>query len=408
MAHSKVINQQSFHDGRVVLYQLENRPKKLWLCRIKVPGGTGYIYRGTGTSDLYEARKFADDLVDEIRLKIKLGQSVTGPSFAEMIDDYETFINARASGPTRQERAILAFLKTYALPYFRKSKIAEVNPKLIDQFFDWRRQNSTKGKAPRETTILHETSLFSSFLRWCHRRGHIDREVHINRPKQDGKRRPHFDKKDWQKLLRFLPKWISDGKGLAPRIHRSRLLLAHYIAILGCTGIRVGEARGLRWQDIDTEPSDEAGIVHVILHVKGKTGIREVVSSTPLLKDSLSILWKHRLKELGHKPSLTEPIFCHEDGSPIGSFKKGFETVLKEAGIEYDRYGEKRTIYSLRHTYATFQLQDGVNHYALARNMGTSIKMLEQFYGHVANRAMASELAKPAKKKATSDMPWEE
>ena len=94
--------------------------------------------------------------------------------------------------------------------------------------------------------------------------------------------------------------------------------------------------------------------------------------------------------------------------SPIGSFKKGFETVLKEAGIELDRYGEKRTIYSLRHTYATFQLQDGVNHYALACNMGTSIRMLEQFYGHVANRAMASELAKTRKKKADTAMPWEE
>jgi hypothetical protein len=33
MAASKVINQQSFHDGKVVLYQLENRPKKLWLCQ---------------------------------------------------------------------------------------------------------------------------------------------------------------------------------------------------------------------------------------------------------------------------------------------------------------------------------------------------------------------------------------
>ena len=94
--------------------------------------------------------------------------------------------------------------------------------------------------------------------------------------------------------------------------------------------------------------------------------------------------------------------------SPIGSFKKGFETVLKEAGIEHDRYGEKRTIYSLRHTYATFQLQDGVNHYALARNMGTSVKMLEQFYGHVANRAMASELTKSRKRKVGAKMAWEE
>ena len=55
------------------------------------------------------------------------------------------------------------------------------------------------------------------------------------------------------------------------------------------------------------------------------------------------------------------------------------ETVLREAGVEHDQYGEKHTIYSLRHNYATFQLQDGVDHCALTRNMGTSVKMLEQF-----------------------------
>jgi len=39
-------------------------------------------------------------------------------------------------------------------------------------------------------------------------------------------------------------------------------------------------------------------------------------------------------------------------------------------------------------------LTDGVNHYVLAKNMGTSVKMLEQFYGHTSNRAMAVELMK--------------
>ena len=57
--------------------------------------------------------------------------------------------------------------------------------------------------------------------------------------------------------------------------------------------------------------------------------------------------------------------------------------------MEFDREGERRTIYSLRHTYATFRLHEGVNHFVLARNMGTSVKMLEQFYGHTSNRAMA-------------------
>ena len=73
--------------------------------------------------------------------------------------------------------------------------------------------------------------------------------------------------------------------------------------------------------------------------------------------------------------------------------------MLDEVGVEYDRDGDRRTIYSLRHTYATFRLQEGVNHYVLARNMGTSVKMLEQYYGHTSNRAMADELTKSKMKK---------
>ena len=184
MAASRVINQQSFHDGKLVLYQLENRPKQLWLCRIKVPNGTGYIYRGTGTSDFYEARKFADDLLDEIRIKTKLGQSITGPNLAKMAADFEAHAKAKGE-PAKRDLAIIAFLETYAVPYFTKNKVTDLNQKEIGKFFDWRRVNS-KRKAPKETTILHETSMFSTFLKWCHRRGHLDREIRIERPKQDG------------------------------------------------------------------------------------------------------------------------------------------------------------------------------------------------------------------------------
>jgi integrase len=69
--------------------------------------------------------------------------------------------------------------------------------------------------------------------------------------------------------------------------------------------------------------------------------------------------------------------------------KKGFNALIKEAGVDFDSKGQRRVIYSLRHTYATFRLHEGVNHFTLARNMGTSVKMLESFYGHTSNRAMA-------------------
>lgn len=397
MAATKVINQQSFADGRIVLYQLENRPKQLWLCRIKVPGGKGYVYRGTGFSDFYEARKFAEQLLEDFQLKVKLGQSVTGYNLGKMVTEYETHIKAKGD-PTKREQAILAFLKTYAVPYFTKNKITEINQGEISRFFDWRRVNSKK-KAPRETTILHETSMLSTFLHWAFKRGLIDRKVELEKPKHDGDRRPHFDPKDWSKLTRFLREWVKQGINKSGPIHRDRIMLTNYVLILANTGIRVGEARGLRWMDVDTEASVDGNPSNIILHVNGKTGSREVVARTPEIKIYFERIWELRCRELGRKPTREEVIFCHKDGTAIQSFKKGFNSLIKEAGVECDRSGDRRTVYSLRHTYATFRLHEGVNHYVLARNMGTSVKMLEQHYGHTSNRAMADELTKHKEKK---------
>ena len=91
-------------------------------------------------------------------------------------------------------------------------------------------------------------------------------------------------------------------------------------------------------------------------------------------------------------------VFCHKDGSEIGSFKKSFAALLKSAKVERDTHGQVRTLYSLRHTYATFRLQNGVHQFTLAKNMGTSVAMLEQYYGHTSNITSADELTKRVRK----------
>jgi len=45
--------------------------------------------------------------------------------------------------------------------------------------------------------------------------------------------------------------------------------------------------------------------------------------------------------------------------------------------------GTDRVAYSFRHTYATFRLMEGVDVYFLARQIGTSVSMIEQHYGHI-------------------------
>jgi integrase len=174
---------------------------------------------------------------------------------------------------------------------------------------------------------------------------------------------------------------------------RERILLTNYVLILANTGIRVGEARKLRWRDIALD-KDGAGSPIVVLTVKGKTGEREVIARDFAVKGYFDHIRVSRQEEIGRAVKQDEFVFCSRLGRPIGSFKKGFQNLVSKAAVEYDSYGERRTIYSLRHTYATFRLREGTHHFHLAQNMGTSVKMLEEFYGHVRSRDVAEELTK--------------
>lgn len=151
------------------------------------------------------------------------------------------------------------------------------------------------------------------------------------------------------------------------------------------------------------------------LHAVRWSGTSQVVSASSDIKKYLKRIHDLRIEELTTedkpKPKLDPEslVFCHKDGSEIGTFKKSFAALLKSAKVERDTHGQVRTLYSLRHTYATFRLQNGVHQFTLAKNMGTSVAMLEQYYGHTSNIASADELTKKVKRQssgATSSLSW--
>ena len=143
-------------------------------------------------------------------------------------------------------------------------------------------------------------------------------------------------------------------------VRRDRTLLVNYVLILANTGIRVGEARTLRWRDIRpvTNPEDPSA-VGVALMVRGKTGTREVVARTGEVRKYFQRALELRMDDLDNPNSdifgkgsvpLDGYVFCNEHGKPIHSFKKSFNSLIDKAGVTLDTYGERRTIYSLRHT----------------------------------------------------------
>ena len=66
---------------------------------------------------------------------------------------------------------------------------------------------------------------------------------------------------------------------------------------------------------------------------------------------------------------------------------------MKESGLLKDKHGDRRTLYSLRHTYATLALLNGVDIHVLAIQMGTSVGMLEKHYSHLKPILAAKQLA---------------
>ena len=92
-------------------------------------------------------------------------------------------------------------------------------------------------------------------------------------------------------------------------------------------------------------------------------------------------------KEQGFQISKEDFVFSDEFNNPIKSFKSGFNALLEDADLVKDNHGLKRTIYSLRHTYATFRkLYGNVDVFDLAGNMGTSVDMIKRHYYHGDNR----------------------
>jgi len=56
--------------------------------------------------------------------------------------------------------------------------------------------------------------------------------------------------------------------------------------------------------------------------------------------------------------------------------------------------GQTRTLYSLRHTYATNELLGGTDIHTLAKQMGTSVAMLERHYSKLSPTLAAGMLVK--------------
>jgi hypothetical protein len=79
------------------------------------------------------------------------------------------------------------------------------------------------------------------------------------------------------------------------------------------------------------------------------------------------------------------------DSNQVISLGDQFQKVLERESMTHSVDGEAYSLYSLRHFYAVQMLRRGkANVFDIARNMGTSVHIIESYYGRSATSAVVA------------------
>lgn len=375
-----------------------------WQAAIKDPEG---VWRrlSTGTDDEAKAREAALQKHAEYYVKKQHGiPLVRTHKFSSVAERYMKMMEGRveAGAATDSQAKHPGVIRNWLTPFFGEYDITAINQSVLDDFDTWRTKKNGKplarGTISKQKDVLNAVFNFAVDKKYCNRSDIPKLTVKgKGRPK---KRRGHFTVQEFNELMQYMRVWEKDSDRYVTRYLRG--VLRAYVEFLVLTGLRPGkEILTLRWRDFERiERTDKPTVYRVYVRA-GKTKDRNADESQSVRAVLISELAYQQLEtlQLGDEKVAEHLedadgffkdrlVFAMPDGSEIkeGNFPRLFNQLMVESGMKIGADGLERTLYSCRHTYATWALErKDMSYETLRRQLGTSMVMLEQHYDHVLN-----------------------
>jgi integrase len=383
-------------DGEVVLYKRSSTP--IYQCRYKLEG-KGWVRVSTHKASLENAVAVACDLYDEARYRQKLGLAHTTQNFTHIAQATLKELRQQidmGKGKTAFH-SYVSCIEKYFIPYFAEKYLEQLTHNDITEFELWR--NRQMGKLPKASTLNNFSSAWNRLLATAVNKGWISERAPI--PKLNGgglksQARPAFSREEIDHLLGYMVAWAESGRLAVER--EMRPLLRDYVEMLLLTGMRHGtEALGIDWRNIEWHTHE--GKKYLRLWVSGKTGGRWLIAKHRAV-DVLRRL-HNRQNDIKHisfdellKTRAPHKLFRFSNGYQPPSLNGTFRRLMRDSGLEKNSEGQTRTLYSLRHTYATLELlENGTDIHTLAKQMGNSALMIERHYSKLTATMAADKLA---------------
>lgn len=397
-ANYDVVNENLIHlrDGEVVLYRRENSGK--WQARFKLADRKWHRI-STKEKNITYAINVATEAYDRARFLADEDVVITSKKFGAVAKAVVDKLQAEldSGGGKSVYHTYIAVINKYLIPFFKNYNVNSISYEALTEFDKWRTEEMKK--KPRASTITNHNTSLNKVLDYAVDMGYMSK-VHLPKLQNEGAKseaRPAFTKTEYKSLTSFMTTWCK--KGHTQKTKDMRELLRDYVLILANTGMRHGtEALGLKWKHIQWITTD--GERYLQFTVDGKTGKRNLIArhNTQDFLERIQLRDK-ALAKLSFdnllKKRVDEYVFRLRDGTTSEHLNGTFRNLMRDSGLNKNSAdGKTKTLYSLRHTYAHLSiLEENIDVYKLSKQMGTSVPMIEKYYGHITPAHVANKLA---------------
>lgn len=411
----------------LVIFRRGDVAHRRWYCRVKLPAEDRYKTISLKTADVDVAKAKAFDQDAEIRYRIKLEVPVFDKSFAQVAKEFVAFTKARMEAgeiTKHRYRVVDSHIRCQLDPYIGTTQITQIAEESWKKYPAHRQStgNGRTGGRVSEGTIRDEMATFRSVMAYAASKRYIrDSQVFKGKLPLSKQRREEFTPQEYRALHTYARNtWIKQARSEYNAWYRQ--MTYEFILVMTNTGMRPSEARNLRWRDVEikkekmkrtvefqgsgqpvqeqnnapveTPPAkgkkaqmaangnapqeQEFERIFVILNVRGKGKFRSLVAPSDVAK------YLERIKAISKATGPDDFVFSNHKGtSSLSLYHDLIERLLIDSKLLNSSSGKRRSTYCFRHTYATYRLMEGVDVYFLAKQMGTSVKMIEDHYGHI-------------------------
>ena len=375
--------------GKVHVYKRDQT--RQWHCSASINGRQ--LRATTKQESLEQAKDFAEDWYLELRGKLKRGELNSGKTFSQAAERFlrEYDVITRGQRSPHMLENYESKLRVHLLPFFGKKWLSEITSALVQDYRIHRHEDGKgrRGTLPTRSTMHKDMVTQRQVLKSAVRNGWLDHMPDLSEPYRTSEKISHrawFSPEEYKQLYEATRRRVEHPP--KPRWKSSCEQAHDFVLFMANTGLRPDEAARLEFRDVSIVEDDATKQTILEIKVRGKRGTGYCKSTTG------AVVPFNRLRGRNMKQP-ADRLFP----KPIRMI---FNAVLDEENLRFDREGNRRTPYSLRHTYICLRLMEGAYIYQIAKNCRTSVEMIEKYYAsHIASSldAAAINVLRPRKRK---------